>query len=175
MSDSEDFVPLYYIKTLSQLQFTYTPRVQNLLGFLDGSAIQVLEVLIRWLCHYRWHQACVTWRLAWSNSSPSLSLGWDGSGPSSESRQDVGGSPLTLTVKQPLWQHSSATAEPRGAYRDREQAKHSVAYRGCKRYSLSQQVLSLSTCQNFTGCSTRLSEYPPWIQIARLLKDHTRI
>lgn len=111
---------------------------------------------------------------------PGLSLGWDGSYPSSESRQNVGGSPLTLAVKQPLWQHSSAAAEPQGAYRDRGQAKLPVAYRGCKRHSVSPQVLS--TCQNFTGCATHPCDLqhmglycPLWAGICKWLEDHTRI
>lgn len=57
--------PCKYIKIWSQLQFTCNPSVQILLGFMgDSSTHTVSEVLIRWRCHYRWHQACVTWRLA---------------------------------------------------------------------------------------------------------------
>ncbi len=40
------------------------PKCPALVGFYRRFTHWALEVLIRWWCHYRWHQACVTWGLA---------------------------------------------------------------------------------------------------------------
>ena len=40
------------------------PECPDIVGFYGRFTHSVSEVLIRWWCHYRWHQACVTWRLA---------------------------------------------------------------------------------------------------------------
>lgn len=110
---------------------TYTLSVQILLGFINYLPIKCQRcckddgAIIGDTRH-------VSHGVSLVRIQPGLSLGWHGSHPWSESRQNVGGSPLSLAVKQPLWQPSSATDEPQGAYRDREPAELPLPYRDAR-------------------------------------------